>query len=143
MDPITQGHLIFADVVDNLPSGEIRNLEQAAAILEELIVKTDGLVIVDFLDSSSWDNLHSCEYDAESGRLSLYWRDYRTDDKATLEKNEVVYRPMFGASSYSLTMAISVSEDRAHFALPFVATAWLCRYREEDQRNNDGRRRRD
>ena len=104
MDPIVEGHTIFAEVAGDLPKEEVRDLEQAAAILEELIVRTKGLVIVDFLDSGNWDNLHSCEYDAETGRLSLYWRDYRAEDKATLEKDGIIDRPMFMASSYSSTM---------------------------------------
>lgn len=86
MDPIAEGDKIFQDVVSDLDWSETNSLKDAVSFLEKLIKATNGLVIVDFLDSGNWDCISDVEADYEEGFLKLHWRDYRDVKETEIEK---------------------------------------------------------
>lgn len=45
-----------------------------------LFDRTDGLVILDFIDLGSWDQIESYAFDHETRDLELHWHDYRALD---------------------------------------------------------------
>ena len=47
------------------------------ALLQE---KTDGRVILDFIDMACWDQIEGHSFDPATGYLELYWHDYRQVD---------------------------------------------------------------
>jgi hypothetical protein len=47
------------------------------SLLADLDQQLGGLVILDFLDMSNWDNIESFELDRETDILKLVWHDYR------------------------------------------------------------------
>ena len=70
----------------------------------ELLAKTSGLVILDFLDLANWDRINSYDLDLKTGLLTLVWHDYR-GVKESYEDREM--RQMaFPASLYALSLYV-------------------------------------
>ena len=108
VDPINQGVDIFQDisksVQDQYPDGELRELKDAESVIQSLIDHTQGLVIVDFMDSGQWYRLEALESDHDSAQLSLHWRDYRKQDEARLKAGQPYEERFFQASLYTLSL---------------------------------------
>jgi hypothetical protein len=75
MDAIKEGDKIFTKVAESVEWTETKSLNQATELLEKLRNETNGLVIVDFLDSGNWDCIDGIE--SNNGFLKIHWRDYR------------------------------------------------------------------
>jgi hypothetical protein len=87
MDPIKNGDKIFKQVSESVNWTESSSLNDAYEILKKLIIATKGLVIVDFLDSGNWDCLDGIDIDEENNLLYIHWRDYRSKQESSLEKD--------------------------------------------------------
>ena len=68
---------IFQELSNLFEEDEITSLDDLDLFLNELLTRTDGWVIVDFIDEANWDNLHSYEIDKSNRFLYLNWRDYQ------------------------------------------------------------------
>lgn len=99
MDPLKEGDKIFAELAKRFDDKIITDIDKAAAFLESLLEKTQGLVIVDFLDTGNWDCIDGLEADSKNGLLFLHWRDYR---KSSETEEEALARKMaFPADLYA------------------------------------------
>jgi hypothetical protein len=80
-DPVYESHKIFSDSIKNINWDKTTSLIEAADFLNELVNKTTGLLIIDYLDSGNWDSLASVEKVDQKGYLILNWRDYRDTEE--------------------------------------------------------------
>lgn len=84
MEAINESDKIFTRVAESVEWTETQSLSQAIELLEKLRNDTDGLVIVDFLDSGNWDCIDGIESD--NGFMKIHWRDYRNAIETDEEK---------------------------------------------------------
>lgn len=100
MDPITQGREIFKLEAQKVSWKETKSITEAKAFLKSLYSATNGNVIVDFLDSASWDRFEGIEINEEKNYLYMHWHDYR--DKKEAEDEKRLRQLGFPANLYSL-----------------------------------------
>jgi hypothetical protein len=79
-DPIRDGGAVFASIAGEWSGDAIGDRTEVARFLEVLHERTAGLVILDFIDLASWDQIEGYTFDEASGDLELYWHDYRATD---------------------------------------------------------------
>lgn len=91
-------HQAFREVLARLDQDEISDVDAAHKLLTEIVDKTEGWVIVDFLDAGNWDRLANVTIDTKSGKIELYWHDFRDGNKSDGMKM------MLPADSYSAAM---------------------------------------
>lgn len=103
MDPIQESRLIFSKIAKMFPKDELKDLGEVGSFFDALIAKTDGLIVVDFLDQANWDCLASYDIDRERGFLFVYWHDYRDVDSSNADTNRPD-RFLSPASLYGLFM---------------------------------------
>ncbi|MCB0283888.1 MAG: hypothetical protein KDF60_14980 [Calditrichaeota bacterium] len=108
MDPIKEGKKLFKKIGDEFCSKTLSDLNDIEKFLNELINKTRGLVIVDFLDTSNWDKIEKFEINKETGQLTIFWRDYRGKEESVSEKESRKF--VFPASVYKLSLFINTIE---------------------------------
>ncbi len=99
MDAIKNGDKIFSEVAASVEWTSTTSIKEVSTFLNKLLIETKGLVIVDFLDSSNWDNITSIEVIEDKGVLFIHWRDYR-NIKESKEEQEMRMLA-FPASLYS------------------------------------------
>ena len=97
-------NVIFKDLASKYGNKEITDLLKIKEFFEELIKKTDGWVIVEFLDMSNWDRIEKFEINDQNGLLTLIWHDYRGVNEDPIDKE--MRQMVFPASLYSLGIAI-------------------------------------
>jgi len=120
MDPIKDGIKIFKELVNEFGSEKISDPDIIKDFFDSLILKTNGWVILDFLDLDNWDKIESFDFDKDKGLLTLIWHDYRGIEEAQEEKE---LRQMgFPASLYSLGIIVNsivpiVGKDSAVFLI--------------------------
>ncbi|HTX91805.1 MAG TPA: hypothetical protein VMC09_11390 [Anaerolineales bacterium] len=119
MDPIKNGRAIFKKLAEDFGGQKITQISEIKRFFSELIKQTDGLVILDFLDTGNWDNFESFEL-RDDGFLTLIWHDYRTAEES--EEDKEIRQMIFPASLYSLGISISsitliIGEKMAIFLL--------------------------
>ena len=97
---------IFQGLSNLFEEDEITSLDDLDLFLNELLTRTDGWVIVDFIDEANWDNLHSYKIDKSNRFLYLNWRDYREIDgnNNVTDDFREVSRMIFPASVYGMIM---------------------------------------
>lgn len=83
MDPIREGSLIFSKLASNISTDEVRDINLVYRFLIDLISNTNGLVMLDFLDTSGWDRLTNIHVDVYNNYLYLIWYQYS-------EENEII-----------------------------------------------------
>jgi len=76
MDTMKESDKIFAKVAESVEWTETQSIEQATELLKKLRNDTNGLVIVDFLDSECYDCIGGVESD--NGFLKILWKDFGT-----------------------------------------------------------------
>jgi len=105
MDPIKNGTTIFRNLAKEFDDKEINDSNLIQNFFERLLQQTNGLVIVDFLDTGNWDSIEKFSFDIENRILTLVWHDYKTEDEEFLEMKEL-RQTIFPASSYSLSINV-------------------------------------
>lgn len=100
MRALIEGHKIFEEVAKSVNWTETKSILEATELLETLKKKTNGLVIVDFLDAVNWDCIDGIEADIENGFLMIHWHDYRKTFENDSDKE--LRMLAFPASLYSL-----------------------------------------
>lgn len=76
---------IFKSIADKMPPDGISDKTDIRAFFDELLKLTNGLVIVDFLDTASWDVIEKYAL-SDDGLLDLTWHDYREKQERPEEK---------------------------------------------------------
>lgn len=119
MDPIKDGTVIFRNLAENFGNNKITELSEIKRFFSELIKRTNGWVILDFLDTANWDNIEAFEL-SNDGLLTLVWHDYRAVEESEIDKE--LRTMVFPASLYSLGISINsivpiVGEEAAIFLL--------------------------
>ncbi len=119
MDPIKNRTVIFKNLAKSFGSQKITELSEIKRFFSELIGQTDGLVILDFLDTGNWDNIEFFELH-DDRLLTLIWHDYRTVEES--EEDREIRQMVFPASLYSLGISVNtivpiVGEKSAIFLL--------------------------
>jgi hypothetical protein len=99
MDALKEGDKIFTEIAESVGWSETKSLKEASEFLKKLMAATNGLVIVDFLDSGNWDCIEGIETIDDSGYLLIHWRDYRNSHENPLDKEMRMLA--FPASLYS------------------------------------------
>jgi hypothetical protein len=99
-EAITEGDKIFKTISGKTEWTSTTSILEASKLLKQLIKATDGLVIVDFLDSGNWDYIDGIEIDKKKQLLKLIWRDYRNSLESYEDK--MVRSIAFPGSLYAL-----------------------------------------
>lgn len=86
MDPIKRGTEIFKTLASKFEKEETRDINVLQHFFNELLKATRGLVILDFLDTASWDSVKGFNIDNKQNHLYLYWHDYRNVKESDEEK---------------------------------------------------------
>ena len=120
MDPISQGAMIFKSLADEFGSDPITESASIRKFFENLLERTGGWVILDFLEMNNWDNIESFNLDEKERLLTLTWHDYRGAQESPKEKK--VREMMFPASLYALGIYVKsvvpiVGKDFAVFLI--------------------------
>lgn len=120
MDPLKEGDKIFAELAKQLDEKTITDIDRATTFLESLLKETQGLVIVDFLDTGNWDCIDGLEADREKGLLFLHWRDYRK--RSETEEQALARKMAFPADLYAAMIHFNEIRivDTSKFPLLFV-----------------------
>lgn len=111
MDPFKEGHKIFNKVANSVNWRETRSLKEAVKFLECLIKETQGQMILDFLDSGSWDSINGLDADYKNGYLKIHWRDTRVKTESKSEK-EIMMVAMRNDSTFLYSLLIKFKELR-------------------------------
>lgn len=99
LDPIKQGPQIFLEAARIIPKGTdnpLRDIKIFKKYLDELLRRSKGLIIVDFLDLACWDFVHSASIDERTGTVELVWRDHTGTPRKEIELS------LFPADRYTL-----------------------------------------
>lgn len=105
MDPIREGNKIFKKISDSFQTTKITDFSEIKTFFEILMKKTNGWVILDFLDAANWDKIETFDFNEQNGILTLIWHDYRNKNESKEEKE--LRQMVFPASLYSLSIAIN------------------------------------
>jgi hypothetical protein len=82
-DPYVNGATIFHEIANTWNGDSITDPQEMQRFFNLLQLRTDGRVIVDFIDLASWDQIDGHLFDPETRYLELYWHDYRGVDSTT------------------------------------------------------------
>lgn len=104
MDPIKDGNTIFREIGESIGGKSLISSRDIHALLQKLFDRTQGLVIVDFLDTGSWDKIEAFEIDPENF-LMLTWHDYRRVSEGREAKE--IRQAAFPASRYLLSIKVN------------------------------------
>jgi hypothetical protein len=120
MNPIKNGIKIFKELINKFGSEKISDQDIIIEFFNLLISKTNGGVILDFLDLDNWDKIESFDFDKDKGLLTLIWHDYRGIEEKQEEK--MLRQACFPASLYSLGIIVNSivpfdGEDSAIFLI--------------------------
>ncbi|MES2373419.1 MAG: hypothetical protein V4557_12615 [Bacteroidota bacterium] len=97
---ITEGDKIFKQISRKTEWTATTSILEANRLLKQLIKATDGLVIVDFLDSGNWDYIDGIEIDKKRQLLKLIWRDYRNVSEN--DEDKMIRAVAFPGALYAL-----------------------------------------
>ncbi|MFJ4389804.1 hypothetical protein [Pseudomonas soli] len=86
MHHLNDSAAIFKSIADKMPPDGITEKAHIREFFDELLELTRGLVIVDFLDTASWDFIERYEL-SDDGLLDLTWHDYRQREEHPQENN--------------------------------------------------------
>jgi hypothetical protein len=81
---------------------DISDIKVFSGVLEQLQEKTDGLVIIDFMDYGNWDCFEGFEVNKSKNTVQLIWHDFRTRQETEEEKE--MRQIVFPAELYGLFM---------------------------------------
>lgn len=84
--PIDKSSEIFFEIAQKYGEAPITDRDHIMSLLSDLDQQLGGLVILDFLDMSSWDNIESFELDRDTDILKLVWYDYRGKNESEEER---------------------------------------------------------
>jgi hypothetical protein len=82
-DPYVDGPAIFEEMAKSWTGDSIVEPLEIARFFDLLQQKTDGRVILDFIDLACWDQIGGHSFDPSTGYLELYWHDFREVDATT------------------------------------------------------------
>lgn len=102
--PIGDGGAIFKEIAAEWTGDVIQGPEDVLRFFDTLQDRTAGLVILDFIDMASWDQIEGHAFDKTTGHLELYWHDFRAID-AESGRSELD-ATFFSASLYGLLIRI-------------------------------------
>jgi hypothetical protein len=103
--PIEKSSEIFFEIAQKYGEDPITDHDQIMSLLADLDQQLGGLVILDFLDMSNWDNIESFELDRETDILKLVWHDYRGKNES--EEEREIRSMVFPASLYSCALQVN------------------------------------
>ncbi|MFD1774593.1 hypothetical protein [Paenibacillus rhizophilus] len=98
MDPITDGNIIFQNILKELSNKKVtRSIEDLEILLNGLKVDAKGKIILDFMDSGNWDMIAGFNIDKKSNTVQIHWHDFRGKNN-----EDDMVRLVFPAELYSL-----------------------------------------
>ncbi|WNM58432.1 hypothetical protein [Candidatus Nitrospira allomarina] len=120
MDPISQGTMIFKSLAEEFGSTPITERANIKKFFENLLERTGGWVILDFLDLGCWDKIDSFNLDEKIGLLTLTWHDFRSSQES--QETKEMQEGLFSVSLYALNIYIKsvipiVGKDYAVFLI--------------------------
>jgi len=95
----------FREIAAKFGPAPIAAPSKIAEFFEELLARTAGLVILDFLDLANWDQIENFSIDKENGILTLTWHDYRGVAETPDEKE--MRQMVFPASLYACALRVN------------------------------------
>lgn len=104
MDTIADSSRIFKEIAVRFGAQPISDSIKLKEFFAELLGRTGGFVILDFLDQSNWDSIESFHLNQESGILTLTWHDYREAQESAKDREH--RHTMFSASLYASALQI-------------------------------------
>src|SRR4029450_2968862 len=78
--PIGDKGAIFKEIAAEWNGDVIQDPADVSRFFDTLQDRTAGLVILDFIDIASWDQIEGHAFDTATGYLELYWHDFRAID---------------------------------------------------------------
>lgn len=105
MDPISNGMEIFLELSKGFAGEPLTEIGGINRFFNALIANTKGWMIVDFLDTTNWDEVERFEIKSENRQLTLVWHDYRGIQESEIDKE--LRQIAFPASVYSLSLCVN------------------------------------
>lgn len=128
---------IFLEIAEKFGSAPITERSEIAKFFEELFKRTEGLVILDFLDLANWDRIEKFDLDNDTGILTLIWHDFRAATETADDKE--MRQMVFPASLYSCALQINSIVPLVGKSLAiFVINAYAKTEKEIKNRYKDG-----
>ena len=93
MDYVKDGSRLLTSVFDEYDFDEIKDLKVLDKFLARLLEVTNGMLIVDFLDSGNWDHFGSYSIDYENEIVFVNWHPYIGSPKIEDYINSLDYKP--------------------------------------------------
>lgn len=88
---ISDGNKIIKELAQQYPGEVIQDLKEVESFFEQLMTKTKGLIIVDFLNTDNWDNIKDFKVDHEKGLLYIYWKTPQKESPHEIEMRKSVF----------------------------------------------------
>ena len=112
--------MIFREIAQKFGPDPITERRKLSEFFEELHARTEGLVILDFLDLANWDRIEAFEMDEKTGILTLTWHDYRSasEDPDEMEMRQMVFPAALYACALQVNSVVPIIGKRV--ALFFV-----------------------
>ena len=102
--PIGDGAAIFREIAAEWSGDVIQGPADVSRFFDALQDRTAGLVILDFIDMASWDQIEGHICDPATGDVELYWHDFRNiDGEGARSELDTAFFP---ASLYALLIRV-------------------------------------
>jgi hypothetical protein len=102
---INESPAVFRTIAREFGDQTITDSHAIRKFFELLFERTNGLVILDFLDMGNWDIVEKFSFDNESRILTLVWHDFNDVEEEPDVKED--RQMLFPASLYSLAININ------------------------------------
>lgn len=127
--PIENGGDVFRSIADEWVGDLITDAADVARFFDLLMRRTGGLVILDFIDLASWDQIDGHAFDPDTRDLELYWHDFRAaDDVGGRSELDTMFFP---ASLYGLLIRLKEIRIIRGRSAAFLTNGFVCRITSE------------